>query len=217
MSRWWRCGTEVHGQWACNGWRLDRMTLKVFSNLNDCMILWWEQHDKPTCNPDRSSSLWQLLFPVTSPCPGDPTKWMKRRCPSSGIQQGAASTVAWTANRLKGEKTAAHITASSLLRSERMLSLKALIYFSMLLHLEKKKKREKTLTAEFPPSLCLRSTRGEPSWAGNRMRSLYSSQCLHISVNAPRHVGILWRQNIHTELSESLKRGISWLSHGENH
>lgn len=30
-----------------------------------------------------------------------------------------------------------------------MLSLKALIYFSMQLHLGKKKKKEKTLTAEF--------------------------------------------------------------------
>lgn len=87
---------------------------------------------------------------------------MKNSCSSSEIQQRGTSMVAWATNRLKEQNPTLPVLSSSLLRRKRALSLKALIHFSVQLYLNKK---------EYPnswiPSVCLRSTMGEPSRAGN--------------------------------------------------
>ena len=36
----WHWGRHSHSGWESRAWWLDSMILRVFSNLNDCMILW---------------------------------------------------------------------------------------------------------------------------------------------------------------------------------
>lgn len=87
---------------------------------------------------------------------------MKSSCSWSEIQQRATSTVAWATNRLKEQNTTLPMLPSSLLRRKKTLSLKALIHFSVQLYLNKKEDPNSWI-----PSVCLRSTTGKPSWAGN--------------------------------------------------
>lgn len=132
---------------------------------------------------------------------------------SSETEQRAASTAA---NRLKEENIALPVLTSSLSRKKRTLSLKALIYFSMQWCLNKKEDPDSWIPSLCAPQIHRRGAKlGWELW----VLSSYMSQHLHISVNAPRSGGILWRCSlcVKPELQESLKKDSSCLSHRENH
>lgn len=131
---------------------------------------------------------------------------------SNESEQRAASTAA---NRLKEENIALPIL-TSLSRKKRTLSLKALICFSVQLYLNKREDPDSWI-----PFLCVPQIhqRGAKLGCELSVLSSYTSQQLHISVNAPGSRGILWRCSLCAKpgLQESLKKDSSCLSHRENH